>query len=245
MTATDVTAPERIVWHDLECGTYDADLRLWHELAAGAHTPVLDIGAGTGRVALALARSGVEVIAVDHDAALLDELRRRADGLPVRTCVADARTLTLAETQLDLALVPMQTIQLLDRDGRAALLARARAHLRPGGLLALAIASSDLEPFADDGVLPAPDEVRLGDTTYRSQPTAVRFVDERVALERRREILRDGAPPTGREDLVWLYRLTARGLAGEATAAGWRALAPRAIPPTAEHVGSVVVMLRA
>ena len=245
MTATEVTAPERIIWHDLECGGYDADLALWHELAADARTPVLDVGAGTGRVAVALARAGVAVIAVDRDAALLDELRRRADDLPVRTRVADARTMTLAEGSLDLALVPMQTIQLFDRDGRAALLARARVHLRPGGLLALAITASDLQPFGGDGLLPAPDEVRLGDTTYRSQPTAVRFVDERVALERRREILRDGAPPTGREDLVWLYRLTARGLAGEATAAGWRALAPRAIPPTAEHVGSVVVMLRA
>ena len=139
----------------------------------------------------------------------------------------------------------MQTVQLLDLPGRAALLARAHAHLRPGGRLALAIAGTDLEPFEGDGILPAADEVRLGDTTYRSQATAVRFLDDRVVLERRRAILRDGAPDAGHDDVVDLHLVTPRGLAREAAAAGWRALPPRAIPPTAEHVGSVVVMLRA
>jgi len=245
MSATVVSAAERVIWHDLECGVYDVDLPLWRELADGVATPVLDIGAGTGRVAIDLARAGVEVIAVDHDAVLVDELRRRAGALPVRTHVADARTLSLPDRNLDLALVPMQTAQLLDRPGRADLLARAHAHLRPGGLLALAIAAGDLQAFDGDGVLPVPDEVRLGDTTYRSQPTAVRFLDDRVALERRREILRDGAVPLGHDDVVWLHRVGARALAREAAAAGWRPLPPRAIPSTAEHVGSIVVMLRA
>ena len=40
--------PELVVWHDLECGGYDADLPLWRELAADADGPVLDLGAGTG-----------------------------------------------------------------------------------------------------------------------------------------------------------------------------------------------------
>ena len=47
-----------VVWHDVECGRYDADLPLWRELAASARRPVLDVGAGTGRVALDLARAG-------------------------------------------------------------------------------------------------------------------------------------------------------------------------------------------
>ena len=44
-----------VVWHDVECGHYGADLALWDELAAREPGPVLDVGAGTGRVALALA----------------------------------------------------------------------------------------------------------------------------------------------------------------------------------------------
>ena len=47
---------EHVAWHDVECGGYDADLPLWRELAARRGGPVLDVGAGTGRVALDLAR---------------------------------------------------------------------------------------------------------------------------------------------------------------------------------------------
>ena len=49
---------EAVIWHDVECGAYAADLPLWRELAAGRSGPVLEIGCGTGRVALDLARDG-------------------------------------------------------------------------------------------------------------------------------------------------------------------------------------------
>ena len=81
--STSSTPEERVVWHDLECRD-DRDLPLWLELAAA--TPggrVLDIGCGTGRVALPLAHAGHPVTAVDIDAALLAALARRALALPV------------------------------------------------------------------------------------------------------------------------------------------------------------------
>ena len=65
-----------VVWHDLECGGYDADLPLWRELAREAAGGVLDVGAGTGRVALDLAAAGHDVTALDLDPALLDVLAR-------------------------------------------------------------------------------------------------------------------------------------------------------------------------
>ena len=37
-----------MIWHDVECGRYDADLPLWRELADDAAEGVLDVGAGTG-----------------------------------------------------------------------------------------------------------------------------------------------------------------------------------------------------
>ena len=52
-----------VIWHDVECGAYEADLPLWRELASGR---VLDVGAGTGRVALDLARAGHPVTALDR-----------------------------------------------------------------------------------------------------------------------------------------------------------------------------------
>ena len=65
-----------VAWHDVECGGYRADLPLWRELARAEAGPVLDVGAGTGRVALDLARAGHSVTALDREPELLDALVR-------------------------------------------------------------------------------------------------------------------------------------------------------------------------
>jgi tRNA G46 methylase TrmB len=56
MSAERVSA--EAIWHDVECGSYQADLPLWEELAQRAQGAVLELGCGTGRVALHLARRG-------------------------------------------------------------------------------------------------------------------------------------------------------------------------------------------
>src|SRR6476659_9320509 len=147
------------VWHDLECGGYTEDLPLWSELAARSGGPVLDVGAGTGRVTLDLASGGVAVVALDVEGALLAALAHRAGGLPVETVVADARRFEL-DRRFPLIVVPMQTLQLLGGpDGRAAFLRRALAHLEPGGLLAATLADA-MDCFDEEHVLPPPPEAR-------------------------------------------------------------------------------------
>ena len=64
----------------MECGRYVADLALWQELAARERGPVLDVGAGTGRVALDLARAGHAVTALDREPELLAALARARRG---------------------------------------------------------------------------------------------------------------------------------------------------------------------
>ena len=233
-----------VLWHDIECGGYDLDLPLWRELADREGSPVLDVGAGTGRVALDLARRGHEVVALDRDPALLDALRERAGDLAVSTVAADARDFAL-ERRFALVIVPMQTLQLLGgRAGRARFLERARDHLASGGLLAVALADA-LDAFdADHDLPPVPDLREVGGVVYASRPVAVRDLGDRAAIERVREVVALDGTRTVSDDVVELDRVDADELAVEAAAFGLRAQAPRRIAATLEYVGSTVAMLR-
>jgi SAM-dependent methyltransferase len=231
-----------VVWHDLECGGYAEDLPLWRELAGAG--PVLDVGCGTGRVALDLAARGVPVVGLDRDPVLLEALRARADGLAVETVLADARKFALGR-RFPVVLAPMQTVQLLGgHEGRAGFLRCVRAHLEPGGLFALALADA-LEGFDESTASPPLPDVHEHDgIVYFSQPVAVKDEGERVAIHRVREVVdRDGGRTSGR-DVIRLDRLDPAELEAEASALGFTALERRLIPPTDEFVGSVVVMLR-
>jgi SAM-dependent methyltransferase len=249
--------PAEVLWHDLECGDYGADLPLWRELAAQASPQpgagsILEIGSGSGRVALELARGGHRVSAVELRPALLEALRERAAdvGVEVEAVCADARTLALARRDHALCLVPMQTLQLLGGSaGRGAFLARAHAHLRPGALLACAIVT-EFEPFDCDAgdPAPAPERADLGARRYESRPISVRVDARTIVIVRERRILARGAAapaPAVERDVVELDRLSPALLLREGLAAGFSAAGERSIAPTEDHVGSAVVMLRA
>ncbi len=242
--AGDTARAAHVTWHDLECGAYRADLALWLSLARGQGGPVLDVGAGTGRVALALAAAGVEVFALDRDPVLLEALLERAGSRPVRTVCADARDFSL-EDRFPLVLAPMQTIQLLGGEaGRAAFLRCATRHLLPGGLVAAAIAD-ELESFSGDAALPDPDVLEREGWTWISQPTAVRVEGDRALIQRTRERIAPDGQRDRALDRVKLDRLTVVQLTAEAERAGLCPLPTRRIHATDEHVGSAVAMLRA
>ncbi len=230
-----------VVWHDVECGRYTADLALWRALAERERGPVLDVGAGTGRVALDLARAGHDVTALDVEPELLATLRERAGGIPVETVAADAGDFTL-DARFGLVIVPMQTIQLLPE--RAGFLAAARRHLLPGGLLAIAITEA-LEDFGELEELPEPDRGAVADWRFASQPTAVRALPAATRIERIRRAYAPDGQVTEEDDVIELVNLTVERLEAEGRAAGLDPEPPRSIPATDEHVGSEVVLLRA
>jgi SAM-dependent methyltransferase len=236
MSAADV------VWHDVECGGYDADVSLWLELAKDAPEGVLDVGAGTGRVALRLAEAGYAVTALDIDPELLSTLEQRAasKGVQVATVAADATEFELPHP-VGLVAVPMQTIQLLpERDG---FFASARRALVSGGRVAIAIAT-ELDPYDGSPPLPVPDFGESDGSTYISQPVAIRVYEDYVEIERIRQIVGPKGERTAADDLIRLSVVTPGELAEEAAAHGLEAEELLHIPETVEHVASQVVVFR-
>jgi SAM-dependent methyltransferase len=233
-----------VLWHDVECGDYREDLALWRSLAGAG--PLLDVGAGTGRVALDLAARGVPVVALDADAELLAALDERAGagGVAVETVCADARAFDLGDRRFPVIVVPMQTLQLLGgAQGRAAFLRRARAHLAPGGLVAVALADA-LESFSSetDG-LPEPDLLEVDGVRYASRPLAVVDEGDRAAIHRLRQIEGPDGVRSESHDVIRLDRVSAEELEAEAAALGFAPRPSHRIPATEVYVGSTVVML--
>ena len=240
MTATEV------IWHDIECGGYCEDLPLWRDLAREHGDPILEVGAGTGRVSMDLARCGHAVTALDRDEELLAALADRAAGMTLETVLADARSFTV-NRRFALCLVPMQAIQLLGGvEGRAAFLRCARAHLSPGGVLAAALTDVvDTYEVTAGGPAPLPDVRELDGVIYASRPTAVRRQRDRFVIERVREIIATDGARVVKENRIALQRLGASDLEREGRAAGFRKLSREHIPATADYVGSQVVVLGA
>ncbi|MFN8202519.1 MAG: methyltransferase domain-containing protein [Solirubrobacteraceae bacterium] len=235
-----------VIWHDVECGAYDADLPLWRELAAGADGPILDVGAGSGRTALDLARRGHDVIALDADADLLAALAQRAarERLTVATVHADARAFDLGRPVAQI-LVPMQTLQLLGGPaGRARFLRCAAAHLQPGGILAAALADA-LEGGVEGARAesPLPDIREIDGVVYASTPVGVWRERGGIVIRRRRETVDEAGATTTEHDEILLDDLDVATAEREAAPFGLRALPARAVAPTDEYVGSEVVVL--
>lgn len=128
--------------YDLVCGGIEEDLPFYCALARDAGGPVLDLGCGTGRVSLAMARAGAAVTGLDHAPAMLDLARRKARkaGLRVAWVLGDMRRLR-ERGRFALVVGPFSALQhiLTDTDLRA-VLRGVRRCLRPGGLFAFDLA---------------------------------------------------------------------------------------------------------
>ena len=133
----------------LEHAHFVEDLPYWRAAAARCGSPVLDLGAATGRVAIPLARDGHEVWALDRSPAMLAELGRRLEREPpevasrVHPVAGDIAALRL-DGEFRLVIAAMNTLQVLTAPAdRVACLRGVRAHLAPGGELAFEVGYPD------------------------------------------------------------------------------------------------------
>lgn len=237
---------DTVIWQDVECGAYTADLALWRELAEEAAGPVLELGAGSGRVALDLARAGHEVTALESDPALLEELAHRAGALSleIHRVEADARNLATFATY-ELVLAPMQFLQIMGGPtARASLLGGVAALLSPRGRFAAALADLDDAVAPEESSPPVPDVAERDGWVYSSLPIDVRPDPGGVAVERLRQAVSPSGELRDERHTQLLDTLTPDALEAEARAAGLAPEARRTIRPTAEHVGSTVIVCR-
>jgi SAM-dependent methyltransferase len=233
-------------WQEIECGGYGADLDLFDRLAAEADGPVLELGCGTGRVTLHLARRGHDMTGLDSDQEVLRELQARArnEQLEVATVHADARACDLRHATYGLVLAPMQLVQLMGgADGRRALLRGVRDHLSPGGRLAAAIIGSAVGGVASVATLP--DFREINGCVLSSLPTRVHAEAGQVVIERLRQRVSAHGQLTEELHQERLDELSATELEEEALGAGFEPAGRVQLAESDGYVGSTVVLLEA
>lgn len=135
------------------------DIRYYGALGA-RHRRVLEHGVGNGRIALPMARAGVEVLGIDHSSEMLADLRGRLRNEPkavaerLRLKRGDVRKTRVRE-RFPLVICPFNTaLHLYTRLDVEAWLARVREHLEPRGQLVFDISMPLPEDLARDPAVP-------------------------------------------------------------------------------------------
>ncbi|MEF2280005.1 class I SAM-dependent methyltransferase [Deinococcus sp. YIM 134068] len=121
--------------YDHQYDVYRDDLHFYAGVAERAGGPVLEVGAGTGRVTAYLARRGMRVVGLEPSARMIERGRVRAaeGGLTLEFVQGEAGTFALEE-RFPLVIAPFNSLMhLYTPSEQLAALENLRAHLRPGG----------------------------------------------------------------------------------------------------------------
>jgi ubiquinone/menaquinone biosynthesis C-methylase UbiE len=141
-------------FYDLTYSDSNDDLGLYQGFAERCGSPILEVGCGTGRVALPLAEAGYRVTGVDLSPAMLAIARQKADtmklGGRLALVEADARQLSLPE-RYSLAVIASNSFGLfLTYADQSGVLQSIRKILKPRGLLVFDIFNPDLAMLSSD-----------------------------------------------------------------------------------------------
>ncbi len=130
-------------FYDLEYGHKENDLDFYLDIAETFGTPVLEIGVGTGRVALDLSHNGFEVWGIDNSLEMLKAARQKVaerskeEQARIVLQEADMRNFDLQQN-FSLCVMPFRAfLHNLNMDDQLATLENIRHHLTPNGILAL------------------------------------------------------------------------------------------------------------
>jgi SAM-dependent methyltransferase len=203
------------------------DLAFFRRLAEDSGGTVLELGAGTGRLAIPLAAAGIDIVGLDRSRAMLDVAEAKRRSLPREVC----RRVSLVEGDMtDLRLgrrfglvfaAFRVFMALLDPEAQRRALSGIRPHLRPGGLVAIDLFDPRLDRLVPD--LADPGELREAVHPATGRRVVVRIGDRvndpvrQVFRQQWRftELDRDGTTVREEEEelsLRWTYRWEMRHL---------------------------------
>jgi ubiquinone/menaquinone biosynthesis C-methylase UbiE len=165
------------------------DVDFYVEEASAHGGKVLELGCGTGRVLIPIARLGMEITGVDSSTRMLEQCRIRLDQEPaevrdkVSLVQADMRDLDIAE-RFSLAMIPFRPFQhLVAVSDQIAALQTIHRHLEPGGRLIFDVFNPNMRYLLEDRTDEREDtaEVELPDKrSFRrtARIAAVHIVDQ-------------------------------------------------------------------
>lgn len=182
--------------YDIWCAEVTEDVGFYVDACAGASGPIVELGAGTGRISVPLALAGHDVSGYDLSPGMLEQLERRAAAAGV----ADRIEITVADLaaleqlpSTDRVIAPFRVfLHLHDDAARLAVLRTIVDALTPGGQLVFDV----FEPTASD--------IRATHDRWIERDSGVR---ERAHWDRERRRLLLDVTFRGRSttmDLAWI-----------------------------------------
>jgi len=141
---------------------------------------VLDIGAGTGRIAIPLAQRGVKVWCIEPSPAMRSQFEKKLSKRPelaknIELVAGDAASFKFART-FPAAFLSGSFDHFLDDQERLSSLRNIAKHLKPGGKLVFDVGLG----FMNDKSLSLADEVTVGDKVYRRLTARKRLPDDKI-----------------------------------------------------------------
>ena len=141
------------VYDDWYADVSDVDATVAAIRRLAAEGSVLELGVGTGRLAVPLAAAGVRVVGVDAAPEMLRRLRAKPGGPAVAAVLADMATLPLPDGSVDIAFAAFNTLfNLADDAAQRRCLAEVARVLRPSGRLAVEAFVPPEQGMPDGGV---------------------------------------------------------------------------------------------